>query len=155
MRRASAVMLLFFLLASAPATAAASPAEITQRVADRVLSPFCPGLTLSACPSRQATQLRARIEEWARHGLGEKGIMLRLENQYGPRIRAVPPPRGNGLVAWLVPGLSLVAGAGLLLSTMRRLTRRAPAGGRPVPPAGRERVEEELARARARTEGRP
>ena len=153
MRRACAVVLLLLAL-NVPAAAAITPGDVAERVADRVMSPFCPGLTLSACPSAEATKLRARIEQWARHGLDETRIMHRLADEYGPGVRAVPSARGSGLLAWLLPAAFLVAAVALLVVTIRRWTR-APVPEAPrVDAARRARVEDELARLRAHPEAR-
>lgn len=154
MRRAFAVSVLL-IMALAPAAGAAGPAAVAERVAGDVMSPFCPGLTLSACPSQEASELRARIETWARKGLGEGQIMRRLEEEYGPEVRAAPRAQGSGLLAWALPAAFLLGGAGVLVMTVRRWGRTGAPRGPRLDAAGRARVDEELARLRAHPESRP
>ena len=105
--------------------AKASPEEVANDIAAKVMSPFCPGVTLENCPSDKAVALRDRIESWAERGWDEDRIMAELVDLYGDPIRATPPASGSGLWAWLAPALALGAGAILAGVLSRRWTRRA------------------------------
>jgi cytochrome c-type biogenesis protein CcmH/NrfF len=137
-----------------PPVSAASPSALTERVAEKVMSPYCPGLTLAACPSEEARKLRGRIEAWARQGLGEERIMRRLENELGPEVRAVPSG-ADGFWAWALPAVFLGTGAAVLLLTVGRWTGSTPGRKAPLDATARARVDEELASWRANPEGRP
>ena len=123
-------------------------------ISQEVMSPFCPGLTLHDCPSQAAIDLRARIEGWAEQGWSRDRIMQTLEAEYGPEIRAVPSG-SNGLVAWLVPALAVIAGAVLLTLLLRRWTGRAeePMAAPVTDASDRARLESELAALREATWG--
>lgn len=142
-----------WLLAGAAALSACAPSrapqDVAARVSGRVMSPFCPGVTLHDCPSQQADELRLEIQTWAEEGLSEDAIMTRLERDYGPQINAAPPARGAGWLAWLLPGLALAAGAALAWQVLARFStpRSAPA----VPdatPEERRRLQAELQQVR-------
>ncbi len=138
------------VVAAGPAWA--GPQQVASSVASRVMSPFCPGVTLENCPSEEAVHLRARIERKARAGWSEARIMAWLRNEYGPRIDAEPPAGGIGLLAWLLPAAAVAGGlavAGLLLS--RWVRRPGPPPEPPAAPGDRARLERELAEARRRS----
>jgi cytochrome c-type biogenesis protein CcmH/NrfF len=129
MRNAPAAALLVVLLLLA-SPAAANPEDVANDIAAKVMSPFCPGVTLHDCPSAAALTLRDRIERWVRRGQGEDEILARLEAEYGVGIRSTPPAADGGWLAWALPGAGLLASlvlGGLLLT---RWTHR-PAGEDP------------------------
>jgi cytochrome c-type biogenesis protein CcmH/NrfF len=118
------------------------------------MSPFCPGLTLHDCPSDAAAALRARIERWARAGMGSDEIMDRLRADYGPSIAATPESDGAGLLVWLLPGATVAAGAILAWALARRWAS-GRADDRPPEPGPsadeRRRLEAELTELRRTT----
>ncbi len=146
-----AVALLTLLLTLAPATAHAAPEDVANAVAQEVMSPYCPGVTLHDCPSSSAQEMREEIAEWARSGMTKDDIMARLEDEFGSSIRAVPRGSG-GLFAWLLPALALLVGAAAAFFLARRWSGRRPVGPAPAPPASPEaaaRLNAELDRLRA------
>ena len=147
----------FLLVGSAlPVAAQESPEKTASDVSKQIMSPFCPGSTLHDCTSGAANDLRARIEAWAARGWSEERILGALEDEYGPSIRAVPERDGAGLFAWLLPGVAVVAGVGLLVLLLRRWTRPAAAPSAPstgVTSEERSRIEAELTSLRDATWG--
>ncbi|HVF54269.1 MAG TPA: cytochrome c-type biogenesis protein CcmH [Actinomycetota bacterium] len=138
------------VLGTAPVDAASTdPQDVATRVAQEIMSPFCPGLTLHDCPSDAAADLRDRIVEMASAGASESEIIAELEREYGPGIRAVPESTSFGLLAWMVPLIFVIAGIGVVLFAARRLSRsRIPEGEEPISPAEREQVAREVAMLR-------
>jgi len=115
------VIVVLALSAALPGVAATGgAADVATDVANNVMSPFCPGLTLHDCPSEAAVQLRERIERWARDGATRTEITARLEREYGEAILATPPREGTGLVAWLLPAVMVAAGAVVAWGLARR-----------------------------------
>jgi cytochrome c-type biogenesis protein CcmH/NrfF len=111
------------------------------------MSPFCPGLLLANCPSPQAGMLRDTIRTWLAAGVPADSIRAMLLAAYGEQVRAAPRAGGFGLLAWVVPGVALVAGALGVAWWLRRVTRRrapptAPPG--PLDRATAARLEREL-----------
>jgi cytochrome c-type biogenesis protein CcmH/NrfF len=118
------------------------------RLFNSTMSPYCPGLLLANCPSPQAGVLRDTIRAWIAAGVPADSIRRVLRAAYGDEVRATPPARGFGLLAWLVPGAGLIVGAVGLGWWLRRATRRGPSPGAPSPPlapADEARVERALA----------
>ena len=144
-------LLVALTVTAAPAVALAAPEDVANAVAHEVMSPYCPGVTLHDCPSSSAQEMRAEIVAWAEDGMDKGAILERLEAEFGPSIRAVPRAEGAGLLAWLLPALAVVAGAGVAVVLARRWTNRSPAPvapAGPVPPEAGARLSAELDRLR-------
>jgi cytochrome c-type biogenesis protein CcmH/NrfF len=119
------------------------------RIFSATMSPFCPGLLLSNCPSPQAGVLRDTIRTWLAAGVPADSIRSMLLAVYGEQVRAAPRPGGFGLLAWVVPGAALVAGGLGVAWWLRRVSRGAsPAEPGPgaLTPEETTRLERELAR---------
>lgn len=115
----------------------------TAEVGRRVMSPFCPGLTLEECPSSQAAALRERIDSRVRTGWTNRRIDEWLVANYGEGVLARP----SGASAWAVPAAALAAGGLVVAALLARSSRR----GQPPPPAAlgaadRDRVAADLRR---------
>lgn len=129
-------------------SAQARPGDVANDVAESVMSPFCPGLTLHDCSSAPAERLRARIEAWAQDGLGRAAIMRRLRAEYGPAIAAAPQRSGAGWIVWLLPAAVALLGLGVGAFAVRRWAGApAAAGAAPGAPASadeRSRLDADL-----------
>jgi cytochrome c-type biogenesis protein CcmH/NrfF len=118
------------------------------RIFSATMSPFCPGLLLSNCPSPQAGVLRDTIRAWLAAGVPADSIRAMLLAVYGEQVRAAPRLGGFGLLAWVVPGAALVVGGLGVAWWLRRVSRRAsPAEPDPGALTSEEttRLERELA----------
>jgi len=151
MKRVTLMTLLFVAFAT-PALAQ-SPEDLANDISRKVMSPFCPGVTLHDCPSQSALDMRDRIEGYARSGMSEAAIMERLEAEYGEAIRAEPSSEGAGVVAWILPALAALGGGALALMLVRRWTAGRPQQLAEKPrvetsPAERQRLDAELGRLR-------
>lgn len=126
------------------------PAGEAQAIAGAIMSPFCPGLVLTACPSEQARDLRGEIRTRLEAGESRAAIEADLVTRFGQGVLADPSALPGGRIAVLVPGalglLGLVAIAGYL----RRWTRTGDsAPSTPAPAADAalvDRLDDELAR---------
>lgn len=118
------------LAVAATATAALAagrgpdPAAIptADEVERRVMSPFCPGLTLSDCPTTQAAELRGRIAGRIDAGGTNEEIDRWLVGSYGESVLARP----RGPAAFLVPLAALMTGTALLVIGVSRWARARP-----------------------------
>lgn len=134
----------------APPAAAAAPSAAAQptaarraegevnpeaaRLIDQVMSPFCPGLVLTNCPSLSADSLRRAIRARFDAGATRQQVLAELEAAYGDAVRAAPAQSGFGLLAWVVPGALILLGGFALAAYIRG--RQAPAlAGAPRPNA--------------------
>ncbi|MGH2736885.1 MAG: cytochrome c-type biogenesis protein, partial [Actinomycetota bacterium] len=156
MRTPAALLLIIVLALPACALAMTGPEDVANDVAGQVMSPYCPGVTLHDCTSAEANELRDRIVGWAEDGMSERQIMVRLEDQFGPSIRATPSSEGTGVVAWILPTLVTLIGAAGAVWALRR--RRARATAPEIAPRQvvalsaeeRRRIDGELNRFRSR-----
>ncbi|MCC6164845.1 MAG: cytochrome c-type biogenesis protein CcmH [Acidobacteria bacterium] len=141
------------LVAAAQVVSAQEPArgDVGTRagvLAARLMSPYCPGLTLAACPSGAATTLRMDIARRLSDGETPEAIVDDLVARFGDEIRGMPSTRGIGLGLWLAVPASGV----LVLAALRAAARRGPSTTREtdtpliVTPSARllERLDEEL-----------
>ncbi|MCR4373299.1 MAG: cytochrome c-type biogenesis protein CcmH [Acidobacteria bacterium] len=101
-----------------------------------IMSPFCPGLTLAACPSSSAFELRAEVTKRARDGESQDAIMTDLVARYGDIVLGTPETTGYGLMVWLAPGLIGVLLLGLVVTVGRHALRQEPPPPVVVPTGG-------------------
>lgn len=119
-----------FAVLAIAAPAHAAPQDDANYISQNIMSPFCPGVTLQACPSDSAVALRDRITGWAEDGLTRTQIMDRLVAEFGPMIRAEPPRSGSGLLAWILPACAALGAAGLAWVLIKRWAHEPdPSGG--------------------------
>ena len=130
MRRTCAVLLLAAAWLAAPqayASEAQGEVESARRAhafVRTIMSPFCPGRTLTDCPSPDAAVLREEIRGLLDSGQSQEAILLDLDRRYGDAIVGVPRS------AWgrTLPVLLLVAGAAGLFAALRSLSGRSLSG---------------------------
>lgn len=124
--------------------ALAGPQDVAVRVAQEIMSPFCPGVTLQACPSAEGDAMRREILEMAESGMSSDEIIDALVAERGEEILATP----SSPVARILPALLVALGAAVALFLMARWTRRRRRDGEPGVPvlsgAEHARVQREL-----------
>ena len=125
-RAALAILLLAFAAVPAAGEDSDSPGWSAE-LAKQVMSPFCPGLALSECPSPQADQLRQWIIAQEQAGAGRAETEQRLYEVWGDQLRHSPRAQGIGILAYAVPGAAILLGGAIALGFLRRQSRR---GGR-------------------------
>jgi cytochrome c-type biogenesis protein CcmH/NrfF len=102
--------------------AARETPALAREIIDGSMSPYCPGLTLAACPSPSADSLRLAIIARVNQGESKAHLMADLEQSYGAAIRATPSTTGFGLVGWAVPGVAFLIAALVVYRWLRRAT---------------------------------
>ncbi len=124
------VLLTVAVLFPSNALAAYSEAEVeqlAQEISETTMSPFCPGRTLSACPSGQARELRLKVITWLNEGSTPDEVRTQLLALYGDEVRGTPRTEGFGIMAWLVPAFVIMLTFLLILYALRNL--KAQRGG--------------------------
>lgn len=117
------VALLFAPSAGRAADARGDAAELSAAL----MSPFCPGLLLTNCPSANAQALRREIEERFAQGESRDAIEEDLVSRYGEAIRGAPRARGLGMVAWVLPAIAGGMTLAFAIIAVRRAVIRRPA----------------------------
>lgn len=88
-------------------------------------------------------------------GLSDERVIQAMIREYGPGAYMEPPKEGFGLVAWLMPGVYLLAGAALVFFVISRWRKRgvaAEATARNTKSVSPEMLERARALARKATE---
>lgn len=129
-----------------PAAAAEPPYAV--ELYNGLMSPFCPGRTLMACPSSQAAEMREWIAEQERAGRPRQAVEDELYAQWGDVILQAPRAEGFGMAAYVLPLVAFLAGGAIVWVFLRRqgAGARAPLPGprAPLDPEIERRIDEEL-----------
>jgi cytochrome c-type biogenesis protein CcmH/NrfF len=149
------------LLLALVALALAAPALASERhptlgeLEGQLMCPICAGETLAQSDAPAAQRIKAYIQERIAAGDTRSEIKRKLVDQWGKRILAAPPRHGFDLLAWALPLVGLLGGAGVLGLLAWRWTRvrepepapqRWSLNGHPLDPDEERRLDEELAR---------
>ena len=129
------LLLMFALSISANQVVLAEPADdpavmaelegIAQEISESTMSPFCPGRTISACPSDQARKLRIQILEWLKQGYTPTAVRNQLLTIYGTDVMGTPKAEGFGLMAWIMPSIFVVVCFLVVFLVLRSFKRQA------------------------------
>jgi len=118
---------------------------------NEVMSPFCPGRTLSACSSGQADTLRMWILVQEAAGRSQEDVHEELLAKYGDVVLSAPRAKGFGVTAYALPALFFLGGGLIVVVFLKRQTRSAreaaatAATTAPLDPEIERAIDEELA----------
>jgi len=147
MRRTGlAAALALLALLAFPAVAEACNGWSEPGMETQLMCPTCHQV-LAYSQSPIADNIRAHLHQWCAAGWTSGQVKSRLIAQFGPEIQASPPKRGFDLLAWVIPGAALLAGATVAAAlAMRWRSRRGPPPPPPpVDPRLSDRIDAELA----------
>ena len=102
--------------------------EAEAQAIDRMLMcPVCPAQTIDQTEVPLAKQMREQVRELLAEGATRKEVLdwFAAPERYGPGVLAEPPRSGFYLIAWIVPGVVVVAGLAGGVLTLRAMRRRA------------------------------
>jgi len=94
-------------------------------LADELMSPYCPGRTLSSCPSPQAAELVQWIAVQEASGTTREQVIEMLIERFGEDILGAPPAKGITLWAYVLPVLGFCLGGALVAVAFRRIVARS------------------------------
>jgi cytochrome c-type biogenesis protein CcmH len=150
------------LLVAVAALALAAPALASEQhptlleLEGQLMCPICAGETLAQSDSPAAQRIKAHIQERIRQGWTRSQIKNELVDIWGTRILAAPPRHGWNLLAWVLPLVGILGGAGVIgllawgWSRRREEPEQVPGpwslNGRPLDPEIERKLDEELAR---------
>lgn len=146
---------LFLGATQRPAAVRADQPAGTQRELqiERTLAcPQCTDLPLDVCDQDICNDMRALIHQKVTAGESDAAIRQYFVERYGTRVLLAPPKDMRGIIAWVLPFVALLLGAGLTLNYLRSARARglsdsnssANVNGATVSPGYRSRVEAEL-----------
>ena len=116
------------------ASASGGPAPWAYSMAHDLMSPFCPGRTLAACPSPQADQLRQWILFQAAAGQTQEQIEEILYARFGDVVLSTPRAEGGwGISTYAIPIAGFLLGLGFVAWMITRLARSGPQQSVPTP----------------------
>jgi cytochrome c-type biogenesis protein CcmH/NrfF len=118
-----AALLLGASTATAEGEATAAPEGWAYKLPNDLMSPFCPGRTLSACTSPQADELRMWLIVQEASGRSREDVEAELFERYGDVLRSAPLAEGFGLTAYVFPVIAFLAGGVVVVVFLRRQTR--------------------------------
>ena len=116
-----------------------------------LIAPCCWTQTIAEHRSEAAEKMRQELREMIRKGASRQQILDFFIARHGERILAAPRPRGFNLAAYILPGLGILAGAGIVASLLRRWKAPFPAALAATQEKDREylaRIERELGEKR-------
>jgi len=118
-----AALLLGASTATAEGEATAVPEGWAYKLSNQLMSPFCPGRTLSACTSPQAEDLRLWLIVQEASGRSREDVEAELFERFGDVLRSAPRAEGFGLTAYVFPVIAFLAGGVFVVVFLRRQTR--------------------------------
>jgi cytochrome c-type biogenesis protein CcmH len=150
------------LLVAMAALALAAPALASEQhptlleLEGQLMCPICAGETLAQSDSAAAQRIKAHIQQRIDQGWTRSQIKRELVDIWGTRILAAPPRHGWNLLAWVLPLVGILGGAGVIgflawgWSRRREEPEQAPGpwslNGRPLDPEIERKLDDELAR---------
>jgi cytochrome c-type biogenesis protein CcmH len=96
-------------------------------VASQLRCPVCQGLSIQDSPSELAVQMKQVVRDQLKGGKSPDEIKAYFVSKYGEWVLLEPPARGFNLAVYLAPLAMLLAGAGLIVVTVRKWTRQPQA----------------------------
>jgi cytochrome c-type biogenesis protein CcmH/NrfF len=122
MRLATMLSAVGVLLLAGASWADAEPEGWAYELASQLMSPYCPGRTLSECPSPQAATLRMWIIVQESAGRPKDEVLEELYARFGDQLRGAPRAEGFGIAAYAIPVLAFLGGGILVWVFLRRHT---------------------------------
>lgn len=113
---------------SFPAPPADDPQDVVNELSNELMSPYCPGRTISACTSQGARQIESYILEEAEAGKSEAEIREELYERFGAeKLGSTHDP----VLVWGSVGVGLLAAVAIGFAARRWVAKRKAASARP------------------------
>jgi cytochrome c-type biogenesis protein CcmH len=125
-----AVVVLFgSLFAASVARGVESQKATAEALGNEVQCPCSCVAPLNQCPMlncAEKAEMRAFIAKEIAEGKGETAILQDLSIRYGVQVLSSPPAHGFSLAVWILPGLGLLVGLGIVVVIVKRWNRQPP-----------------------------
>ena len=118
-----------------------------QEIDRMLMCPVCPAQTIDQTEVPLAKQMRAQVRELLSSGATRDEVLawFSAPERYGPSVLAEPPRSGFYLIAWIVPGVVVVAALAGGLLTLRAMRGRRDNGGDTADPSDGDELQPYLA----------
>jgi cytochrome c-type biogenesis protein CcmH len=125
--RLATSLLLGTLLAASVARGDTARKPTLEALGNEVQCPCGCVAPLNQCPMldcAEKAEMRAFIKKEIADGKDETAILQDLSLRYGVQVLSAPPARGFNLAVWILPGVGLLAGLGIVVVIVRRWKRK-------------------------------
>jgi cytochrome c-type biogenesis protein CcmH len=147
-RKLTALLLPVLLVSVAAFAAAAKPT--VKSLGDELICQCGCNQTVNECnhlecPSR--AEMRVMAAKEIAEGKDETAILQDFVLKYGVKVLASPPTKGFNITVWILPGIGLLAGLGLVVFIVRHWHKpdaEAAPPAEPIDPKVLEAMEEEM-----------
>lgn len=123
--RALLLLLAVFVMSAARGDSGARPT--LEAIGNKVLCTCGCLAPLNQCPHldcAEKAEMQAFIKKEIAEDKDETVILQDLTIRYGVQVLTTPPARGFNLAVWILPGLGLLVGLGLVVVIVRRWKRK-------------------------------
>ncbi len=90
-------------------------------IARQLYCPVCENVPLDVCGTKACADWRDEIRTMLEEGRSEAEIKAYFAERYGRQVLATPEARGFDLLVWILPPVVVLAGAVVLVITLRRM----------------------------------
>lgn len=118
----AALPVLLALFLASPAVADTLEDRVAE-VSAELMCPVCEGQSVAESNSQLARDMRSLVKKKLEEGKTKEEVIASFVSSYGEEILAAPPARGFGAVLWVLPVLSVLIGAAIILWTIRSYTK--------------------------------
>jgi cytochrome c-type biogenesis protein CcmH len=118
----------FVLLSLGAAVAAQTPRNeaemeaMVRSLAAQMRCPVCQGVSIQESPTELAYEMKDVIRQQLQQGKSPEEVKTYFVQRYGEWILLQPQPQGFNLIVYVLPGVMLLVGAGVVYRTVRQRT---------------------------------
>lgn len=123
------LLLAAFLVTPVSAQGRTPTDDEVNAVAKQLYCPVCENTPLDVCPTQACAQWRDLIRLMLSQGKSEAEIKRYFVDHYGARVLNEPPRTGLNWLAYIVPPVVILLGAGFLVRALRGMKKPAQAEG--------------------------
>jgi cytochrome c-type biogenesis protein CcmH len=121
--------------------------EKVQAITDQLRCPTCQAVSVRDSEASFSIQIREKVRRMVLEGQSEEAIKAYFVSRYGEWILRAPKKEGLGLVLWLLPGVGMLAAAGLIGWRVYRNSRAPSTSRQPtLTPEQQDRIARDLRR---------
>ncbi len=109
-----AVLIVGGLVIAVVVLTAPSDADRVEHLGQIIKCPVCQGESIGDSPADMARDMMGLVEQRVAEGFSDEAIIDELLSSYTGAVLLDPPASGATLLLWLLPGMALLSGAGVI-----------------------------------------